>query len=119
MRTLVVLVAALGLAAPAAAQETSILERAAASLRTDPVYIHPSTDMLTEAEAADLRGQIGREGNGPIMIAILPASARAEADDSSTQVALRLGRLVRVAGVYAVVVGNEFRAVSTDRKSVV
>jgi uncharacterized membrane protein YgcG len=109
-----IVLAALALAAPAAAQEASTLEQAAASLRTDPVYIHPGTDMLTEAEAESLRRLIGREGNGPIMLAILPAAARAEADDSSTQVALRLGRLVRIAGVYAVVVGNEFRAVSTD-----
>jgi hypothetical protein len=106
--------AALLVAAPASAQETSILDQAAASLRSDPVYIHPGTDMLTEAEAQDLRGLIAREGNGPILIAILPAAARAEADDSSTQAALRLGRLVRIAGVYAVVVGNQFRAVSTD-----
>jgi uncharacterized membrane protein YgcG len=115
VRALIALVfAALVAAAPASAQEASILEQAAASLRTDPVYIHPGTDMLTEAEAQDLRGQIARDGNGPILIAILPEAARAEADGSSTQVALRLGRLVRIAGVYAVVVGNEFRAVSTD-----
>jgi hypothetical protein len=115
MRTFAaVLLTALAVAAPAAAQEQSILEQAATSLRSDPVYIHPGTRMLTEAEAEDLRVLIAREGNGPILIAILPAAARAEADDSSTQVALRLGRLVRIAGVYAVVVGNQFRAVSTD-----
>jgi hypothetical protein len=114
VRAFLVLLAALVLAAPASAQDASILGQAAASLRTDPVYIHPGTEMLTEAEAESLRRLIGREGNGTIMIAILPAAARAEADDSSTQVALRLGRLVRIAGVYAVVVGNEFRAVSTD-----
>jgi hypothetical protein len=105
---------ALAVVAPASAQQESVLEQAAAALRTDPVYIHPGTRMLTEAEAENLRALIAREGNGPILIAILPAAARAEADDSSTQVALRLGRLVRIAGVYAVVVGNQFRAVSTD-----
>ena len=114
MRTLALALAALILAAPAAAQEESILDRAAAGLQSSPVYIDPGTMMLTEPEAQDLRGLIAREGNGPVMIAILPAEARAEADNSSTQVALRLGRLVRVGGVYAVIVGNEFRAVSTD-----
>jgi hypothetical protein len=114
MRALAIALATLVLAAPASAQEESILERAAAGLQSSPVYIYPGTMMLTEPEAQDLRGLIAREGNGPVMIAILPEEAKAEADDSSTQVALRLGRLVRIGGVYAVVVGNEFRAVSTD-----
>jgi hypothetical protein len=108
------LLAALAFAAPASGQEASILERAAAALQSDSVYIEPTTGMLTEAEARMLRELIAREGNGPIRIAILPAAARDEIGESSTQVALRLGRLVRIAGVYAVVVGNEFRAASTD-----
>jgi hypothetical protein len=106
--------AALVATAPAVAQQEDVLDQAADALRADPVYLHPGTRMLTDAEAESLRTLIAREGNGPIMVAILPASARAEAGGSSTEVALRLGRLVRIAGVYAVVVGNEFRAVSTD-----
>jgi hypothetical protein len=114
MRAAVVVLTALVLASPASAQEAGLLEQAATALRSNPVYVHPDTGMLTEAEAASLRDVISREGNGPVFVAILPAAAQAEADNSSTQVALRLGRLVRVPGAYAVVVGNEFRAVSTD-----
>jgi hypothetical protein len=113
MRALAVLLAALVLAPAAGAQNT--LAEVVQELRSEPVYVHPSTDVVSEDEAADLQRQIDQEANGPLFIAILPESFRGEG--SSTDVALQLGRLVRVAGVYGVVVGNEFRAVSTDLPS--
>jgi hypothetical protein len=112
MRVLVVAFAALAFAAPAQAQ--TLLDDAAQSLRSDPVYVHPDTELLSKSDAVELQVQIAREGGPPIFIAILPESARAEADGTSTGVAMRLGRLVGTRGVYAVVVGNQFRAVSTD-----
>lgn len=104
--------AALAFASPAAAQST-VLDEAAEGLRADPVYVHPGTDALTEAEADRLRDAIEEEGAAPVSIAILPGSVRGEAG-SSTQVAVGLARLVGEPGVYAVVVGNQFRAVSND-----
>ena len=104
--------AALAFASPAAAQST-VLDEAAEGLRADPVYVHPGTDALTEAEADRLRDAIDEAGAAPVSIAILPESARGEAG-SSTQVAVELARIVGEPGVYAVVVGNQFRAISND-----
>ncbi|HXV02280.1 MAG TPA: hypothetical protein VFP24_01790, partial [Gaiellaceae bacterium] len=113
MKTLIVVVAAaaLLLAAPAGA---AVVEDAAQALRSDPVYVHPEARLLSDMDAAALRRQIGTEANGPLFIALLPESAKDETGGSATEVALRLGRMVRIPGVYAVVVGNQFRAVSTD-----
>lgn len=112
MKLLAVAVAAFAFAAPAQAQ--SALDDAAAALRSDPVYVHPDAELLSDDDADELRGEIARAGGGPIFIAILPESARSDADGTTTGVAVRLGRFVGTRGVYAVVVGNQFRAVSTD-----
>jgi hypothetical protein len=112
VRPLGVALAALAFASSALAQP--LLDGAAEALRSDPVYVHPDTELLSEGGAAGLRETIAREGGGPIFIAILPESAREEADGTSTGVAVRLGELLGTRGVYAVVVGNQFRAVSTD-----
>jgi hypothetical protein len=112
MRLLVAVTLALVLVPAAGAQ--TLLDDAADVLRERAVYVHPQTDLLTEDEASDLERQIDEDARGPLFIAVLPESALAEADGDSTSVATRLGRLVRIGGVYAVVVGNEFRAVSTD-----
>ena len=113
MRLLLVLLAALVTATPAAAQ-TSVLDQASEALGADPVYVHPGTDALTDAEADELRGAIEERGAAPLFVAILPPSARGEAGGSSTNVALQLGERLGRQGVYAVVVGDQFRAVSND-----
>jgi hypothetical protein len=104
--------AALVLAAPAAG--AAVLDPAVASLRGDPVYVSRQAQLISDEDAAELRKQIGRDANGPLFVALLPASAKDEVNGSSTEVALWLGRQVGTPGLYAVVVGNEFRAVSTD-----
>ena len=103
---------ALLLPVPAGAQ-ASILEQAADELRIDGVYRHSESDSITAADEQRLERRIVQE-RAPVFIAVLPGSARAEAGGSSTGVALRLGRLVRIRGTYAVVVGKEFRAVSSE-----
>src|SRR4029453_17342601 len=111
-RFLVPAAAALLLAAPAGA---AVIEDAAQALRSDPVYVHPEARLLSDMDAASLRGQIGTKANAPLFTALPPESGKEEAGGgSATEVALRLGRMVRTPGVYAVVVGNQFRAVSTD-----
>jgi hypothetical protein len=113
MKAFVALVAALVLAPAAGAQAT--LDEVADALRSERVYVHPATDNVSAEEASSLRRQIDVEADGTVFIAVLPDSFRGEG--SATDVALELGRLVRVAGVYAVVVGQQFRAVSTDLPS--
>jgi len=114
MRTLgLTVLAALALAATAAAQDT-LLDRTAAELRSDPVYIHPDTTLVSADDERRIERAIDDQARGPLFVAVLPASARQEAGGTTADVALRLGRLVEGDGVYAVVVGNQFRAVSTD-----
>jgi hypothetical protein len=100
--------------APAAGAQTELSD-VAQQLRSQTVYVDPSTDLVSDEGARSLRRQINEEADGPLFIAIL--SERFRGDGSSTDVAIQLGRLVRLAGVYAVVVGNELRAVSTDLPS--
>jgi hypothetical protein len=106
--------ASAALVAVAPAVGATVLDPAVASLRGDPVYVSPEAQLISDEDAVELRKQIGRDANGPVFIALLPASAKDEVNGSATEVALWLGRQVGTPGVYAVVVGNEFRAVSTD-----
>ena len=114
MRNLgLIAVAALVLASPAAAQD-SLLDQAAADLRSDPVYVHPDTNLVDAGDERRIERAIDDEAGGPLFVAVLPASARQEVGGTTADVAIRLGRLLETEGVYAVVVGNQFRAVSTD-----
>ena len=114
MKLLVVAAAALILVTAAGAA-TGTLEEAAQSLQSgDPVYVDPQAMLISDSDAGSLRRQIERDANGQVFIALLPESAKDEAGGTATEVALRLGRMVRIPGVYAVVVGNQFRAVSTN-----
>ncbi len=109
--------AALALAAPAPAQvlaQDTLLERTAEELKSDAVFVHPETTLVSADEERRLERAIDEKAGGPLFVAVLPASARQEGGGTTADVALRLGRLVGSDGVYAVVVGNQFRAVSTD-----
>ncbi|MDP9491788.1 MAG: hypothetical protein M3P42_06250, partial [Actinomycetota bacterium] len=105
--------AALAFAAPASAQ-TPTIDHVADTLKTDAVYVHADTKIVTPDQERRLERAVDEEARGPLFIAVLPASARQEAGGTTTDVAVRLGELVGTEGVYAVVVGNQFRAVSTD-----
>jgi hypothetical protein len=116
VRVIAAVLGALALAAPAAAQ-TPIIDRAADSARGSSVYVHPGTNLLTPAEVRRLEGQIEEEARGPLYIAILPATARREADGTTTGVVLEMNRRIITTNppaVHAVVVGNQFRAVNRD-----
>jgi hypothetical protein len=115
-RLTAVALVALALAAPAAAQ-TPIIDRAAHAARGKSVYVHPGTKLLTAAEAGRLERQVGREARGPLSIAVLPSAARREADGTTMGVLIELSHrtfTTNPPAVYAVVVGNEFRAINRD-----
>jgi hypothetical protein len=77
------------------------------------VYVAPgATPTLSPAEADRLRSLIGKANAGPIYVAVLPATARNEAGGDSTAVAQAIGRGLGQ-GTVAVVVGGQFRAVSS------
>jgi hypothetical protein len=100
-----------GALAPSAA--AADVDQAAAALRSgDPVYSDPAAELaLSDAEVADLSAQVQASGV-PIFVAVLPESAAAGGTVDETLVALR--DAVGLSGVYAVVVGNQFRAGSTS-----
>src|ERR671916_1822629 len=82
---------------------------AAEELRRDPVYVDPDAERaLTGAETDELREQI-RSSDVPVFVAVLPAGA-GDVDD----VARRLPEETGLSGTYAAVVGDGFRATSTD-----
>jgi len=116
VRSALILVAALALAAPAAAQ-TPIIDRAASAARGRGIYVHPGTHLLTAAEVRRLEPRIAERSRGPLYVAILPPAARREVDGTTLGVALELNRRIVTTNppaVHAVVIGNEFRAVNRD-----
>ena len=103
----------LALFVPSAALAATSIDAVASALRSDPVYNDPSAEnALTPGQADDLRQQITATGL-PIFIAILPASAAAEAGGPDALLA-DLRNAVGKGGVYAVIAGNAFRAGSTS-----
>ena len=104
-------------AAPAAAQTatqtgtaTAVLDRAAAALPRDPVYVDPDAELAARVDAGRLRDRIRGSGT-PIFVAVLPASAAQEAG-SANQLPQALGTKVGLNGTYAVLAGSSFRAAS-------
>src|SRR5687767_601603 len=101
------------LPAPAAAGPQ--IDAAVEALRQDPVYVDPEADAgLSSSDAERLRERIASAGEGPIYVAVLPSEARAEAGGSATGVVDAIHDSLNRDGVYAVVVGRQFRAGSTD-----
>jgi hypothetical protein len=105
---LLVVLAALVVAAPAAAQEAGVVERAARELQASPVYVHPDASTITAEQADELRDRIAQAGGG-IFVAVLPEAALEEAG-SAEGVLNRIASDLRRPGAYAVVVGRQFRA---------
>jgi hypothetical protein len=82
---------------------------AAEALRRDPVFVHVEAERaLTEADAERLRDEIRSSGT-PVFVAVLPSSA-GNVDD----VVRRLLQETGLSGTYAVIVGDQFRATSTE-----
>jgi hypothetical protein len=113
LATLAALVVTVGLAAGTAWASVDLGEIAGA-LRADPVYVDTDAERaLSEGEIDDLRSAI-RSANTPIYIAIVPASAADLAGGDAAEVASQLADAVGRPGTYGVVVGDRFRAGSTE-----
>jgi hypothetical protein len=103
-----VVVSVVLLGPPAGAQ--TVLGRAAQQLRSDKVYVDPDAERrISDGAERDLEAKI-RNAQTPIFIAILPASATAEAGGNANAVPGALARTVGLAGTYAVIAGTSFRA---------
>jgi hypothetical protein len=110
VRLLTLLIAAaLGAAAPAAAQGT--LSAAAAALRDTPVYVDPDAERaLGDEEAARIRDLIAEEDAGPMYVVVLPGSASDEAGGDASAALREIAQDLREPGTYAGVIGDSFRA---------
>jgi hypothetical protein len=114
MGRLLIALAFLLLAAPAASAQ-SVMDDAASALATDPVYVAPDADRaLSSAEADELRQRIQDSGAGPMYVAVLPQSALDEGGGSAEGVARELAQRLQRQGVYAVVAGTKFSAGGTN-----
>jgi hypothetical protein len=91
------------------------LDRAAAALELDPVYVDPEAEgAISEGEAEELRQAIAGSRAGPIYIAILPADAAREAGGDAGGALREIAFAIREPGTYAAVVGDDFRAGAED-----
>ena len=110
--TSLVVLAVLALAgAPAALAAPDVSEAAAALRSGDPVYSAPDAEnALSGAEVSALSNQI-LASDVPQFVAVLPAAATGGGTAEDVLVALK--DEVGLAGVYAVIVGDQFRAGST------
>jgi hypothetical protein len=90
------------------------LEEVADELRSNPVYVDPDAERaLTEDEVGELRSTI-RGADTPVYIAVLPAAAADLAGGDPAEVASELAEAVDRDGTYGVVVGDSFRAGSSE-----
>jgi hypothetical protein len=100
---------------PAVSVSASVdLDEVADSLRSNPVYVAADAERaLSDDEAADLRSAI-RGADTPIYIAVVPASAADLAGGDAAEVASQLAAAIDRRGTVAVVVGDSFRAGSSE-----
>ncbi len=106
---LAVVAAVIMLAPGPAAAQTGVLDRAAAALRSDPVFVDPTAERADEVDAGRLRQSI-RSSGAPIFVAVLPAAAIDEVGGDAGRLPTTLGTRTGLAGTYAVVAGDSFRA---------
>ena len=82
--------------------------------RDNPVYVDTNAERaLADDEVDELRAAI-RGANTPIYIAVLPASAADGAGGDPDEVARQLAEAVGRPGTFGVVVGDSFRAGSSE-----
>src|SRR5215211_4333476 len=94
-----------GLAAPAWAGPW--VDRAAGSLRDDPLYVHPGArPTLSPPEVERVRARLTIAGT-PVFVAVLPGQARGEAGGDANRLAGMIAASVGRPGTYLVVAGGE------------
>ena len=106
----------LALAAPAAAQTTTVsaVDEAVEALRADPVYVAPGADPgLSAAERESVRRAIRDADPGPVYVAVLDPDAINEAGGDVAGLLQAIGSEARRPGTYVVAAGRELRAGST------
>ncbi|MFN8125741.1 MAG: hypothetical protein U0R64_04450 [Candidatus Nanopelagicales bacterium] len=106
----------LALVAPgiAEARSSTDLQAVAANLATVPVYNDPAAERAMTAAETNALIKDCKETGLPYFIAVLPRSVLSTEYPTPNDVLAGLHRLIGKPGIYAVVVGNDFRAGSTN-----
>ena len=115
LSALLLAMVALVVGMPAAASTGTVdISEVADALGSNPVYVDPDAErQLDEGEVEELRSAI-RGADTPIYIAVLPAAAADAAGGDPDELARQVAEAVGRPGTYGVVVGDSFRAGSTQ-----
>ena len=97
------------------ASATGFVDRAVTALRSNPIYVDPRAEYKPDpADVRELRRRITGTRAGPMFVADLPARAVGEVGGDPSALVRVLQRRLGRPGTYAVVVGAELRAASSD-----
>jgi hypothetical protein len=100
-----------------ASGSNDVIGAVADSLRNDPLYLDDGAERaISESDAERVRAAIG-DANTPIYIAVLPESVAETAGVDAAEVARQVSEAVDRRGTYGVVVGQSFRAGSSELPS--
>jgi hypothetical protein len=90
------------------------VDAAVEALRSAPIYNAPKAELgLSSADQSRVARAIAQDEPGPLYIAVLPDSARAETGGDTTELVRELGTGLRRPGTYVVLAGRQLGAAST------
>ena len=91
-----------------------VVDEVAAALRADAVFVDPNAERaLSPSEADELRSAIVEAGT-PLFIAVIPQSALTATSGDPGLLTEQIAEATGLDGTYAVLVGDSFRAGSTE-----
>jgi len=97
-----------------AARAAELIDRAAAALQQDNVYVDPdASPTLSDAEVRQLRDRITSSGAAPMYVAVMPEAIRNEAGGDPGVALARIANQVGANGTYVLVAGRTLRAGSS------
>ena len=106
--------AGLLLVAASPAQAADTIDDVAANLASVPVYNDPAAERAMTADETNALIRDCRETGLPYFIAVLPRSVLTSQYPTPNDVLAALNQKINKPGIYAVVVGNDFRAGATQ-----
>jgi hypothetical protein len=90
------------------------VDAAVEALRSTPLYDAPKAELgLSSADRSRVARAIAQEQPGPVYIAVLPDSARAETGGDTNELVREIATALRRPGTYVVLAGRQLRAAST------
>ena len=96
------------------AQAGPQVDAAVQALGSSPIYSAPGAQLgLSSADRSRVGRAIAREEAGPLYIAVLPDSARAETGGDTNELVREIATALRRPGTYVVLAGRQLRAAST------